>query len=225
MKNKIPRRASLDRWMPKCLGWDRLIPLPEKFTVHPDPKWRNRKDRLMIIEPKLDKLILDGRPVVVDLFAGCGGFSLGFIQAGWRVIASVEWSYDAHVTYCNNIPHIQQAPLHVYTCDIHQMTGREILLNAGIEEVDCVIGSPPCQGFSMSGKREIGDCRDSLLWEFGRLIKEIQPKTWVMENVPGLKSKKLPDGRKVFDVFMEYVKTKDISDFQSVITKDVLNGM
>lgn len=224
MENEIPRKSTLDRWMPPVLGWDRLVPLPEKFTAHPDPEWRTRKDRIMIVEPSLDKITLDGRPTVIDLFSGCGGFSCGFVEAGWRVVASVEWSYWAHTTYCCNIPHRQEAPLHVYSCDITKLTGREILFNAGLKEVDCIIGSPPCQSFSMSGKREVGDTRDNLLWEFGRLVKEIQPKNWTMENVPGLLSKKFPDGRKVFDVFLDYMKSKDGFDIQSIFTKEILEA-
>ncbi len=208
--------------MPPILGWDRLTPLPKRFTAHPDPSWKNRKRRLMIIEPKMEKLILDGRPIVIDLFSGCGGFSLGFIKAGFRVIASVEWADWAHITYCNNIPHMQQASLHAYSCDIRGLSGREILLNAGVKGVDCIIGSPPCQSFSPMGKRIIGDEKDSLLWEFGRLVKEIQPKTYIMENVPGLKSKKLPNGKLVLDEFLNYMKEKTTSDFQSLITKEVL---
>ena len=220
--NKIPRRASLDRNMPPVLGWDRLKPLPEKFTAYPDHNWQNKEKRRIIIEPYMDKLIMDGRPTVIDLFAGCGGFSLGFIKAGWRVIASVEWEYWPHVTFCNNIPHIQGAPIHIYHMDIKNLTGREILLNAGIKEVDAVVGGPPCQSFSTAGKREIGDERDNLLWEFGRIVKEIQPKVWVMENVPGLKSKKFSDGKSVFEEFQKYVKGKDGTDLQALIMKEVM---
>lgn len=222
MENKIPRRASLDKFMPPVLGWDRLKPLPERFTTHPDPKWQRRKNRLMIVEPQFDPLIPDGRPTVIDLFSGCGGFSLGFIKAGWRVIASVEWDYWAHVTYCHNIPHMQGAPIQCYNVDIHNLTGREILVNAGIKEVDCVIGGPPCQSFSISGKRKVGDQRDFLLWQFGRMIKELQPKTLVLENVPGLKSKKFDDGNKVFDEFQKYMKAKNTDDLQGLMTKLVL---
>ncbi len=209
--------------MPPILGWDKLKPLPDRFTAYANPDWQNYKHpRNMVINPGCDELTFDGRPLLVDLFSGCGGFSLGCSQAGFRVIASVEFEHWCHVTYCNNIPHMQGAALHAYNCDIRYLSGREILLNAGVTEVDCVVGSPPCQGFSQSGKREIGDPRDSLLWEFGRMIKEIQPKTWMMENVPGLLSKKLPDGRKVFDTFLDYMKSKNGSDFQSLITKEEL---
>lgn len=216
------QKASLKKYMPPVLGWNRCIPLPDKFTALPDPYWKTRKKRIMIINPKIEPLILDGRPTVIDLFSGAGGFSCGFVEAGYRIIASVEFEYWSHVTYCSNIPHLQQAPLHAYSCDIRNLSGREILLNAGISEVDCIIGGPPCQSFSTSGKREVGDPRDSLLWEFGRMIKEIQPKTWIMENVPGLKSKKFADGRSVFEEFQKYMKSKDNPDLQSLITKEVM---
>ncbi len=221
-ENRIPQIASLERNMPPVLGWDRLKPLPEQFTAYPDHNWRYKENRRILINPYMEKIIPDGRPVVVDLFTGCGGFSLGFIKAGWRIIASVEWEYWAHVTYCNNIPHMQDAPLHVYSCDIKKLTGREILMNAGISKVDAIIGSPPCQGFSMAGKREVGDHRDSLLWEFGRLIKEIQPETWIMENVPGMKSKRLPNGKLVIDEFYKYIKSKNGTDFQALVMKEVM---
>ncbi len=220
----VPIRRSLEKYMPPVLGWDRLTPLPEKFTAYPDPNWKTRKERTMIINSEMEPLILDGRPTVIDLFSGAGGFSCGFVKAGYRVIASVEFDYWAHVTYCNNIPHLQQAPLHVYSCDIRNLSGREILLNAGISEVDCIIGGPPCQSFSLSGKREVGDHRDLLLWQFGRMVKEIQPKTWIMENVPGLKSKKFPDGKLVFDEFLKYMKNIGDSELQHVITKEVLEN-
>ncbi len=221
---KILRRASLKKYMPPVLGWDRLTPLPEQFTALPDPDWESRDKRMMIVNPEMEKLIMDGRPTVIDLFSGCGGFSLGFIEAGWRVIASVEWMYWAHVTYCCNIPHRQEAPLHCYSCDIRKLSGREILANAGVTEVDAIIGGPPCQSFSTCGKREIGDERDTLLWQFGRLVKEIQPKTYIMENVPGLKSKKFANGKLVIEEWQKYMESKTISDFQSLLTKEVMEN-
>ena len=160
---KMRREKYLDKYMPPVLGWNRLKDFPKRFTAYPDPYWKKRtsikkgRGRLIIIDPKMEHLLMDGRPTVVDLFSGAGGFSLGFIKAGWRVIASVESDHSCHVTYCNNIPHIQEAPLHCYHDDIRNITGREILFNAGIEKVDCIIGGPPCPSFSMAGKRKIGD--------------------------------------------------------------------
>jgi len=168
----------------------------------------------------MEQLYLDGRPTVVDLFAGCGGASLGFVKAGWRVIASVELDYWAHVTYAVNIPSYQEAPLHCYTKDIHEITGFEILYNAGINEVDCVIGGPPCQSFSQCNiRKKPGDKGDLLLWQFGRLVKELQPKTFMMENVPGILSKKFPNGKKVIDEFYKYMKEKTVDDLVGTFIK------
>jgi DNA (cytosine-5)-methyltransferase 1 len=151
----------------------------------------------MVVVRELEPLYPDGRPVFIDLFAGCGGFSLGSIQAGMRCIAMVELDYWATVTYTYHIPYFQNAPLHVYRKDIHDIRGQDILRNAGIDEVDVIIGGPPCQSFSRAGRRKVGDPRDDLLWEFGRLIKEIQPKTFVMENVPDIATKRFPNGKLV----------------------------
>lgn len=175
---------------------------PEIFTAYPTSEKRE-----LLISYGTDELILDGRPTFIDLFSGCGGFSLGMIMAGFRCLASVEIDKHAHMTYCCNIPIEQQAPFHCYG-DITKLKGKQILDNLGMKrgDIDCVIGSPPCQSFSTSGKRIIGDPRDNLLFEYSRLVKELQPKNFVMENVPGIRSKKLPDGRKIFDVFLEEFK-------------------
>ncbi|HEA65085.1 MAG TPA: DNA cytosine methyltransferase [Candidatus Aminicenantes bacterium] len=182
--------------------------LPEIFTAinMPSRRYKNK----MLIAPGAEKLIYDGRRIAIDLFSGCGGFSLGFINAGFRIVAAVENDVSANLTYVYNIPFLQKAPLHCYNKDIKKLSGREILFNLGLEpgDVDAVIGSPPCQGFSYIGKRKVGDIRDSLLFEFKRLVLEIQPKTWIMENVPGLKTKKLPDGSLVLDKFLEGFKVQ-----------------
>ena len=183
----------------------RSFRFPEKFTAYPtSPK------RELLISYGLDKLILDGRLTFVDLFSGCGGFSLGLIQAGLRCLVSVEIDRHAHMTYCCNIPTVQESPLHCYD-DITKLTGKEILDNLGMQrgDIDVVVGSPPCQSFSTAGKREVGDPRDNLLFDYSRLVDELQPKYFIMENVPGLLSKKFPDGRKVMDVFLEQYDKKN----------------
>lgn len=199
MKQAISKRKGY----PKIIGYQGDY-FPEVFTAHPMPSLNERNNTLFITE-FAEELFFDNRLKVIDLFSGCGGFSLGLVQAGLRIVASVENEDTAHVTYAYNIPTFQQAPIHCYHKDIRKVTGREILFNLGLEvgEMDVVVGSPPCQGFSYAGKRKVGDERDSLLFEFKRLINEIQPKTWVMENVPGLKTKKFSDGSLVLDKFLE----------------------
>ena len=208
-KAKVPKPGKRLAKMQSLLGWPDDRPLPETFTVYPDMNHRigtkHAHERRIVLVRDLEPILLDGRHTVIDLFAGCGGFSLGFVNAGWRVVAMVENNYWATSTYCFNIPTYQEAKLHVYKMDIHQLNGHAILQRLGLDEIDCIIGSPPCQSFSSCGKRKVGDPRDLLLWEFGRLIKEIQPQTWLMENVPGIVSKTLPNGEFVLDAWADYM--------------------
>lgn len=198
MKLSLMRKR---KHIPKILGFDG-DELPELFTALPFPK--KNKDEMMIV-PGAEKLIYDGRPIVIDLFSGCGGFSLGFVNSGWRIVASVENNTEAHITYSYNIPTKQNAPIHCYHKDIRKLSGYEILNNLGLKpgDVHAIIGGPPCPSFSLAGKRKVGDERDLLLFEFKRLIFEIQPKVWIMENVKGIQSKRFPDGTLVLDKFME----------------------
>ncbi len=178
--------------------------MPKLFTACPMPSLNERNNKMIIVNGA-EPLIYDDRLKVVDLFSGCGGMSLGLVNAGLRIVASVENDDMAHLTYAYNIPTYQKAPIHCYNMDIRKLSGYTILANLGLKsgEVDLVVGSPPCQGFSYAGKRKISDERDLLLFEFKRLIKEINPKCWVMENVPGIRTKKFQDGTLVLDKFLE----------------------
>jgi DNA (cytosine-5)-methyltransferase 1 len=123
------------------------------------------------------------RPVAVDLFAGVGGMSLGFEQAGFDVLVSV----DIDPIHC--AVHEFNFPFWSVICkDITQLTGQEIRQFSSIQdqEIDVVCGGPPCQGFSLIGKRALNDERNALVFHFLRLVLELQPKYFVMENVPGM---------------------------------------
>jgi len=123
------------------------------------------------------------RPIAVDLFCGAGGLSLGFEEAGFAIAAAIDQDPIHVQTHQRNFPACQ-----TFTCDVADLCGDEICEEAGIlsEEIDVVIGGPPCQGFSMIGKRQKDDPRNLLLYEFARIVEELQPKYWVMENVEGL---------------------------------------
>ncbi len=123
------------------------------------------------------------RPTVVSTFAGCGGSSLGYKLAGFKELLAVEWDQNAVDTFRLNFPEVP-----VYHGDIGKLTGDECMRLAGIKpgELDVFDGSPPCQGFSTAGKRKFDDPRNSLFKEFARLLKELQPKVFVMENVTGM---------------------------------------
>ena len=120
---------------------------------------------------------------VIDLFCGCGGFSKGFEQAGFDVRLGIDIWQDAVTTYKANFPSAA-----TIVGDISTLTGDDLLAAAGMSanEVDVIIGGPPCQGFSLSGKRMLDDPRNILYKSFVRMVETIQPKAFVMENVPGL---------------------------------------
>ena len=120
---------------------------------------------------------------VIDLFCGCDGFSKGFEEAGFKVRFGVDLWKDATVTYKKNFPDAT-----VLNEDIIKITGKDILKAANMHksDVDVIIGGPPCQGFSVSGKRMIDDERNKLYKSYVSIVSELKPKIFVMENVPGL---------------------------------------
>ncbi len=120
---------------------------------------------------------------VVSLFAGCGGSSLGYKLAGCNVLAAVEYDANAAAVYRDNFPDTR-----LYEVDITTLDPKAVLaeLNLKPGELDIIDGSPPCQGFSMSGKRRMDDPRNRLFEEYIRFLKIMQPKAFLMENVPGL---------------------------------------
>ncbi len=122
-------------------------------------------------------------PTVISTFAGCGGSSLGYHMAGFRELLAVEWEQNAADTFRLNFPGV---PL--YHGDIAKLSVEECLQRAGIApgKLDVFDGSPPCQGFSTAGKREIGDQRNQLFREFVRLLSGLRPRAFVMENVSGM---------------------------------------
>jgi len=121
---------------------------------------------------------------VVDIFAGCGGFSLGF---GRAVRAAIENHPQIVKTYMHNFPWVS-----VFPEDAKRVCGRVILETLG--EVDVVIGGPPCEPFTSMNKRRkkdpldrlLSDAQGRLVMEFIRLVDELRPKIYVMENVPEL---------------------------------------
>lgn len=120
---------------------------------------------------------------VVSTFSGCGGSSLGYKLAGGDVRLAVEWDDNAVETYKLNFPSGK-----VYHGDIAALKEDECLDLAELQpgELDILDGSPPCQGFSLAGKRRIKDQRNSLFLEFSRLLKALKPRTFIMENVAAM---------------------------------------
>jgi len=125
----------------------------------------------------------DRRPIGVDLFAGAGGLSLGFEQAGVDVRAAVEIDPVHCAVHEFNFPNCTSI-----CADATALKGSDIRKAAGLgnARVDVVFGGAPCQGFSLMGKRALDDPRNRLLLEFVRLTKELDASYFVFENVKGL---------------------------------------
>lgn len=123
------------------------------------------------------------RPIAIDLFAGAGGLSLGFEQAGFDVAAAVEIDPIHCATHEFNFPQTK-----VICASVVDVTGESIRAGAGIgeQDIDVVCGGAPCQGFSLIGKRAIDDPRNQLVFHYVRIVRELQPKFFVFENVKGL---------------------------------------
>ncbi len=126
------------------------------------------------------------RPIAIDLFCGAGGMSLGFEQAGFDIRLSVDFDGYHVATHGRNFPY---AP--AICGSVRDMSGAYLRSMAGLnpsDEIDVLFGGPPCQGFSQMGLRDSKDLRSTLVFDFIRLVEELKPKSFVMENVPGLLS-------------------------------------
>ncbi len=175
----------------------------------------------------------------IDLFAGPGGLSLGLSEAGFDIVAAIEWDADAGQTYRHNLGS------HTYTRDITDFGPKELrkdLENKGLlkpgENLSLVAGGPPCPGFSLIGRskimdlikkgeygeskdfrhRFIDDPRNRLFLEFVKYVSEFKPDYFIMENVSGMSSFNL-DGDPVISVIK--------SEFESIgytVEEDILNA-
>jgi DNA (cytosine-5)-methyltransferase 1 len=117
----------------------------------------------------------------IDLFCGAGGLSYGFESAGFNILLGIDNDKMALTTFEHNHKNSKSI------CgDIRKITYSDIKKKIGTSAIDVIIGGPPCQGFSLSGPRNFDDPRNSLYLSYIRLVEEIKPKVFVIENVPGL---------------------------------------
>ena len=136
---------------------------------------------------------------VVDLFAGCGGLTLGLRRAGFDVLAAVEIDAKVAATYRRNHPNAK-----ILQKDISEISRDDILNLTDGQEINLLAGCAPCQGFcSLTHKRTWDDPRNRLLLEMARLIKELQPDAIMMENVAGLLSRGLSIYEEFIDILGE----------------------
>lgn len=120
---------------------------------------------------------------VVSTFSGCGGSSLGYALAGGRVLLANDFDEHAAETYVTNFP-----DTFFIGGDVADLGVDQIMKETGLTrgELDLLDGSPPCQGFSTAGSRNLFDERNYLFLEFVRILQGLMPRTFVMENVAGM---------------------------------------
>ena len=126
----------------------------------------------------------------ISLFSGCGGFSFGFSAAGFNVRGFLELDSGLRKIYQLNFPDSLEMG-----SDITKIEDREIeRYKSLVGDIDVIIGGPPCQGFSLSGKRDVNDPRNTLFKHYLRFVDSLQPKIAIMENVRLLSSMKNAEG-------------------------------
>lgn len=160
---------------------------------------------------------------VISLFSGAGGLDIGFEQAGFEIAVAVEQDPS-----CCNTLRANRPDLKVIEGDISQIKGEEILTAAGLEvgEAALVIGGPPCQSFSLAGKRMgLDDERGSMILEFSRIVHETLPKAFVMENVKGMLN--WEKGRAIEAVLNEFIEpvTYEGKEYSYDVSYSVLNAV
>jgi DNA (cytosine-5)-methyltransferase 1 len=135
---------------------------------------------------------------VIDLFCGCGGMSKGLTDAGLNVIAGIDIWDKAVESYNKNYHH------KAYCADLTQLPPEKFneLYNKENKNVDVLVGGPPCQSFSIAGKRDKDDPRNALFMEYVKYLDYFKPKAFIMENVIGMLSKKTANGENVIDIIM-----------------------
>ncbi len=128
---------------------------------------------------------------VVSLFSGGGGLDLGFMSEGYKILWAIDNTPNAVQTYRHNIGD------HIICEDINRIDPQSI------PHADVVIGGPPCQSFSLAGKRQTEDARGRLVWKYIDIIAAIKPRAFVFENVTGLQSAKNKAGQKILPLLMD----------------------
>jgi len=147
----------------------------------------------------------------IDLFCGCGGLTKGLVDAGLNVIAGIDIWSKAVESYNKNYEH------NAYCEDLTKLTPQEFneKYNKNNKNINIIVGGPPCQSFSIAGKRDKNDPRNTLFMEYVKYLDYFKPEIFMMENVIGILSKKTMDGTKVIDIIMEQLE----QHYNCIITK------
>jgi DNA (cytosine-5)-methyltransferase 1 len=148
---------------------------------------------------------------VIDLFCGCGGMSKGLTDAGLKIIAGIDIWDKAVESYNLNFEH------NAYCEDLTKFPPEKFneLYNKDNKPIDLLVGGPPCQSYSIAGKRDKNDPRNALFMEYVKYLNYFKPKAFIMENVIGMLSKKTDNGEMVIDIIMSQLSV----DYNCIINK------
>jgi DNA-cytosine methyltransferase len=148
---------------------------------------------------------------VIDLFCGCGGMSKGLYDAGFNIIAGIDIWDKAINNYKKNFHH------YAICADLLNLSPEKFnnLYNKENKIIDLIVGGPPCQGFSIAGKRNTKDPRNSLFMEYVKYINYYNPKSFIMENVMGILSMKTDKNEKFIDIILSQFNI----NYNCIITK------
>lgn len=169
--------------------WDdgRVLELPRKGKDALIPRVLVERTAPALSGPNGEEICYFPGSPVISLFTGCGGMDLGVEQAGMTAVVQHEVDESACATLMANRPHFFRHAALIQG-DIYR-TPTEMLLREGglrVGEAHLLCGGPPCQGFSICGRRDPKDRRNDLIFEFLRVVREAKPKFFCMENVPGI---------------------------------------
>jgi DNA (cytosine-5)-methyltransferase 1 len=149
---------------------------------------------------------------VIDLFCGCGGMSKGLSDAGLHIIAGID-IWDVAINSYNKNFNTHKG----YSYDLTKLPPEKFneIHNKDNKTIDIIVGGPPCQSFSIAGKRDKNDPRNSLFIEYIKYLDYFKPKLFIMENVIGILSKKTNTNEKVIDIIMNELN----KNYNCIITK------
>ncbi|PWK28262.1 DNA (cytosine-5)-methyltransferase 1 [Arcicella aurantiaca] len=151
---------------------------------------------------------------IVDLFSGCGGFSYGFESAGFNVLLGVDNDEKSLKTFEKNHKNSKGLKL-----DLHEDEAIDTIIEKlGDKVVDVIIAGPPCQGFSLTGRRDENDKRNKLFYSVFKLAEKVNPKAIIIENVPGLAT--LYEGQAKKTILEEFYKLGFTSNFKVLFAPD-----
>jgi DNA (cytosine-5)-methyltransferase 1 len=201
----------------KSKNKDKLIELinnctTEKNDIHVD------SDNLSIESDEEEFIIIPKKKMsntksinVIDLFCGCGGMSKGLTDAGLNIIAGIDVWDKAINSYKKNFHH------QAICQDLTKLPPEKFddMYNKEHKQVDLIVGGPPCQGFSIAGKRDTKDPRNSLFMEYVKYINYFNPKAFIMENVIGILSMKTEKNEKVIDIILSQLNI----NYNCIVTK------